>query len=146
MIEERFRPKLTVSESQRENILGVLKEILENNEKIIFAYLFGSFDEGNTFRDIDIGIYITQPDKDIESEIKLKRALTEETVYPVDVSVINNAPPDVKIRVLEGTILICRDRELMTDFIEKAGTQYIEYSHLRKIADDAIREAIYAQS
>jgi predicted nucleotidyltransferase len=146
MIEEKFRPKLTVSESQRENILGVLKEILENNEKIIFAYLFGSFDEGNTFRDIDIGIYITQPDKDIESEIELKRVLTEETDYPVDVSVINNAPPDVKIRVLEGTILICRDRELMTDFIEEASTQYIEYSHLRKIADDAIREAIYAQS
>lgn len=146
MIEERFRPKQTVSERQREKILGVLKEFLENNGRIIFAYLFGSFNEGNIFRDIDIGIYITQPDKDIENEIELQRVLTKETGYPVDISVINNAPPDVKIRVLEGTILICRDRELMTHFIEEAGTQYIEYSHLRKIADDAIREAIYAKS
>jgi predicted nucleotidyltransferase len=145
MGEGRFGQQQRISESEREKALNTLKEFLRDDERIIFAYLFGSFNEGNTFRDIDIGVYTVSPDKDIEAEIELKRVLTEKTDYPVDISVINNAPPDVKIQVLEGTILICKDKELMTDFIEDAGTQYIEYYHLREIADEAIREAIYAK-
>ncbi len=143
--EGRFEQQQRISESEREKALNTLKEFLRDDERIIFAYLFGSFNEGNTFRDIDIGVYTVSPDKDIEAEIELKRVLTEKTGYPVDISVINNAPPDVKIQVLEGTILICKDKELMTDFIEDAGTQYIEYYHLREIADEAIRKAIYAK-
>jgi predicted nucleotidyltransferase len=142
----KFKIGHSISESQKREIFKQLKAFLENDKKIVFAYLFGSFIEYNIFRDIDIGIYITEIENEIEIEMELKRKLSDKIGYAVDISVINNAPPDVKLKILSGKLLLCKDRELMTDFIEEAGKHYIEYSHFQEVAMDAIVEAVHAKS
>jgi predicted nucleotidyltransferase len=37
--------------------LETIKEVLSRDERVIFAYLFGSAKKGKKFNDIDIGIY-----------------------------------------------------------------------------------------
>ncbi len=50
----------------------------KKEENIIFAYLYGSFLNGISFRDIDIGIYLDKAnEKDIEElELRLTKEIS----------------------------------------------------------------------
>lgn len=39
-------------------ILNLMKEVLTQERRLVFAYAYGSFVKEETFRDIDIGIYL----------------------------------------------------------------------------------------
>lgn len=45
----------------KEVLKARLRELLENRKEIAFAYLFGSFLEGEGFRDVDVALYLSPP-------------------------------------------------------------------------------------
>ncbi|MEW6104692.1 MAG: hypothetical protein AB1630_12920 [bacterium] len=49
---------LSFKKKQRLKIIGKIKQVLLNKQEIVFAFIFGSFLDEPSFRDIDIGVYL----------------------------------------------------------------------------------------
>jgi predicted nucleotidyltransferase len=124
----------------REKLLKLLREVLAKDERVIFAYIYGSFVKGQSFRDIDIGIYIKDSEENplvISPDIKtqLSRVVKREsmgfTADQFDVQIINHAPFTFLKRVFkEGILLVDRDPELRTDLVEYVSSKYRECAGL----------------
>lgn len=122
--------------NENERVIRLIKEVLNKDSRLIFAYAFGSFVSEGTFRDIDLAIYIKDIDENpfvISSDIKTqlssfakKEGLTF-TADDFDVRIINDAPFTFLKRVFkEGKLLIDNDPDLRTDIIESISLKYRE--------------------
>ena len=124
----------------------IIQEILKHDERVIFAYLFGSFILGEDFRDIDIAIYVTEKGvKDpfgFTSDLKIAISKKIEeygglTVVPdrVDIALLNNASLTFQMEVLtKGILLVDKDYDLRTTLIEAVSNKYRDYEQLQKEA------------
>jgi len=132
--EKRFFEPVEVGHYEKERLLGFIREILSSrNDKIIFAYVHGSFIKSKTFRDIDVGLFVEgKGDFYLESDISAE--LTAAVGFEVEVKVLNDAPVPFQMAVLrDGILLFSRDEMRRGAFIEKTGRLYMEYSHFRNI-------------
>jgi predicted nucleotidyltransferase len=58
----------------QKNLRNEIVKVLSDNNRVIFAYLYGSFSYGNRGNDIDIGIY-SQADEDpysLSADLKIE--------------------------------------------------------------------------
>jgi uncharacterized protein len=134
MLERRFYKENVVSDKFKKEILEIIKGYFLNMEGVVFAYLYGSFSNSDTFRDIDVAIFTGKSTEEMVIESDLAYELTEKTGYPVDVKVINKAPIALQMSVLrDGKLILSRDDCIRTDFIEDVGKRYREYVHFRNI-------------
>ncbi len=92
----------------RDKILDRIKKMIINRDEIVFAVVYGSFITGKTFRDIDIGVYIKPIKTDyLDYKFKLEEKLSSNLGYPVDLKVLNEAPPwFLKNVLITGKILV----------------------------------------
>lgn len=122
------------------NMLEVtpIKEVLEKDERVIFAYLFGSATKEEKFNDIDIGIYCTEEALRnpfaLTSDIKfcLYKA-TSITADRFDITVINFLFSSdtahslfVLGEIFDGILLIDKNPDLRTDLIERVSHMFLE--------------------
>jgi len=101
-------------QKEREEMIDKIRMVLESHEDIVFAYLHGSFLAG-PFRDIDLGIYISDGNRrdDLHYELGLETQLEDITGIATDVRVINRAPIPFKFNVVaQGFLLFSRDESL----------------------------------
>ena len=121
-------------------IYNLMKDVITNDKRILFAYVYGSFPNAETFRDIDIAIYVENYKENpylISSDLKteLSRSIRKEnmnfTADQFDIQIINEAPFTFLKRIFkEGILLIDRDPELRTDLIEYVSLKYRECAGL----------------
>jgi len=121
---------------EKERVFKLIKEVLSRDSRLVFAYAYGSFVSGAAFRDIDIGIYVKNPEENpfvISSDIKAQLSLLAKkegltfTADDFDVRIINDAPFTFLKRVFkEGILLVDKDSDLRTDIIEKVSLKYRE--------------------
>lgn len=124
----------SISKTEKERITSVISNVLTNDEDVIFAYLYGSFAAGSSFEDIDIFVYV-QNDKDpFVNAARIKDKVFDAvissgfdvfTIDDFDVRVINNSPYDFAIDLLcEGQLIVDKDHELRTNYIEQISDEY----------------------
>ncbi|WP_346765908.1 nucleotidyltransferase domain-containing protein [Thermococcus sp. 9N3] len=118
----------------KDEVIKALIEFLMEKEEIIFAYLHGSFLEGEFYRDIDVAVYVDpEKVKDFLSyELKLAVELELLLKYPVDVRVLNDAPPAFRYRVLHGKLLFTRDEEKWLEFYDLTVREYLDFRHFER--------------
>jgi len=122
-----------------EDIKKIVRYFKGTNE-VSALYIFGSFGKGKKTNESDIDIAV------LIDESKLKRkddVLLREKYYaasptfsmrPVDIVILNTAPPFLKYQVLKtGRILFDRNRRLRIRFTEKAITEYLDYKPIEDI-------------
>jgi predicted nucleotidyltransferase len=128
-MEERFE----LGKDEVERVKKALLRTLQEQEKILFAYLHGSFGV-LPFRDIDIGAYCgISEDKVFDFELQMSSKLELVSGYPVDFKVINYAPIGFQFSVInEGMLLFERDRAVRLDFLENTGLKYMDYFEFSK--------------
>lgn len=120
---------------QRIELRKRIIEALEPHQEIVFAYLHGSFlDKYLPYHDVDVAVYLDPPwiaPQDIfEYQMALSVDLTLALHVPIDVHVINEAPLGFQHSVLyRGEMLLSRDAERLTAFIERVGLAYMEFSY-----------------
>jgi predicted nucleotidyltransferase len=124
----------------KEKMLKLLRKVLTEDERVVFAYAYGSFVKEDSFRDIDIGIYVKNPEENpfvISSDIKtqLSRFFKKEnidlTADQFDIQIINRAPFTFLKRIFkEGILLVDHDPELRTDVVEYVSSKYRECAGL----------------
>ncbi|MEW6376149.1 MAG: nucleotidyltransferase domain-containing protein [Thermodesulfobacteriota bacterium] len=132
--EKRFFEPLEVGPYEKERVLGFIKEILSSrNDKIIFAYVHGSFIKSKSFRDIDVGLFV-EGKSTFYLESDLSAELSAAVGLEVEVKAINDAPIAFQMAVLrDGVLLFSKNEMKRADFIENVGKRYREYSHFRNI-------------
>jgi len=137
-LEKRFLPRRTASSVERERLIRAIKDRLLQEPDIVFAYLHGSFLTEESFRDIDVGI-LSGVAKDLSFESDLSFELSTALGYEIDVRVINDAPVAFQMAALRnGRLLLSRNDDARTDFIENVGRRYREYAHFRNVFMEAV--------
>jgi hypothetical protein len=135
-----------LTKEKRKEIKEVLRQCLKKEERILFAYLHGSFDEGKPFRDIDIAIFVLesqiQKEKALDFEISLSMKLEEMIKMPVDVKIINYAPLAFQYHSTAGTLLTCKEDDLRVDFLTKMRSLYIDF---KPCSGRFLREMLHAE-
>ncbi len=117
-----------LAENERELIKLKLKRILKSHGEIEFAFLYGSFLERMPFRDLDIGIYVQNMDKNSVTNyaIGLAAELSAELKIPVDIRAINFAPLTFIFHVLRGQLLFSINDDLLAKIMEETMQKYLD--------------------
>ena len=118
-------------------ILKSIKHVLSRDSRVVFVYLYGSAISAQEYNDIDIAVY-AKPNCDpllVSADIKI--ALSEVTDFApdvYDVKIINDLLEIGDVfsllylkEVLEhGKLIVDKEYDLRTDFIEAYGMKYRE--------------------
>lgn len=111
-------------------IICSIINVLEKDPRIVFAYLYGSAINEGQYRDIDIGVYISNKEDALGVSSDIKVALSLKTGIPpdqFDVQIINNTDNLVYLgEVLNGKLLVDKDPDLRGNFIEYFSMRYRE--------------------
>ena len=134
---------LSMKKEDKEKLIRRIKDVLSSYKEISFAYIFGSFTDSSTFRDIDIGIYLYNIKReevfDFEFRVseKISEAIGVDIEY-IDVRVLNFAPyPFLNSIFKDGKLLFARDMDFLTDLIEETSLDAIANEY---ISEESLRE------
>ena len=127
--------KRKLSGEERGHLIERIAAILKTKEYILFAYIFGSFASEDSFKDIDVGIFISG--KKLESPLKLELdmegELEDTTHIPVDVRIINNTPLSFIYNILKNRIVIVdNNKSMRADFEGLVYKKYFDFQYLRR--------------
>ena len=120
--ERKFRFH-SISSEEKAEVIKLLTKALSKRREILLAVIFGSFTFSGVFRDIDVAVFIGYAipyDKVEQYEEELALELESLVKKPVDVWVIDYAPPWFRVRALEGIVLIEKQPALATKMKFKA--------------------------
>ncbi len=119
----------------------------KNREDVTLVFFFGSFVSGKmtAISDIDVGI-LFHSTPDIYKVNTIKDDLTALLKKDVDILVINDASPVIKMQVLKKGILIFQtDKNIYSTFYGDTVKQYDDLKQIRKKCEDNILKGrIYA--
>ena len=128
---------------ERERIISAIKKILEKDNRVIFAYLFGSFVKGEVFNDIDIGILTREEVNPFVIQAELKERISRELSKIgfrkeadfFDVRVLNDAPFYILGEIMtEGILIVDKDSLLRSELAERISFKYRECAGLLREA------------
>ncbi|HXF69464.1 MAG TPA: nucleotidyltransferase domain-containing protein [Thermoflexus sp.] len=123
-----MRPRSFLPVDERERLSERLRALIEAEEDVLFATIFGSFLELDLpFGDIDVGIGLA-PGADPERyEIDRAAEWTVALGYPVDVVVFERAPLGLRVQILNGRPLLIRDPEQYVELLERTGWEWMHW-------------------
>ncbi len=138
-------PLIQKSRAERETVLRVLRQALAQQPQVVFAYVYGSFLQDRPFHDVDVAVYLDSDegttrvlalDLVADLEAALRRA---QAFVPVDVRVLNQAPPSFQYHVFRGELLFSRDERLRGRQVAQTVAHYLDVQPLRR---QALKEAM----
>ena len=116
----------------KEVLFTKLKDHLEKDDNIIFAYIFGSFatEIYKKDSDLDVAVYFKTPPEGF-SLLQFINQLSNITGKEVHLVVLNTASAFMKHQVLKyGKPLFIKDRLTHANFREKLFNEYEEYKYI----------------
>jgi len=122
-----------------------IRDFLRDREEVLFAYLHGSFLRGEGYRDVDVAVYVDpgKVEDFIEYELRLSVSLENILGIPVDVKILNSAPPAFRYRVLGGELIFLRDEKRWLEFYDLTVREYLDFRPFEK---EIIREVLHSGS
>jgi predicted nucleotidyltransferase len=126
------RTQYKIQPETREALVRRLAEELAKEHTIRFAYLYGSVLDSDTVHDVDVGLYLREPEDatSAATSIDLSNRLTAIVGMPVDVRVLNEAPLTFMYHVLRGRLLVYHDEECLTETLEDVARRYLDLAPL----------------
>jgi predicted nucleotidyltransferase len=114
---------------------STIEKVLNNNPSVIFAYLYGSCLDSESFQDVDIAVYSTDESDPFRLSFDLKIALAEDTELPpeiFDVRAINHlldkgdmfALLYLKEVLSKGKLLVDKNFSERSKYIESFSMKY----------------------
>lgn len=121
----------TISDEQRDRLIGRLQTILRARPEILVGILHGSFHSGGPFRDVDVALYIDSGRIESttfrEYETDLGVRLSGEIGLPIDIRVLNDAPVAFRYHALKGTVLLVREADFLDELRAKTWDEYCDF-------------------
>lgn len=125
-------------EMKQARLVKSLRRLLEDDARVVAAYLYGSRGRGDHHpdSDVDLGVLFAEtPPPRLDSPVaELEARLEAALGLSVQVVAVNNAPPDLVHRVLrDGAIVHESDRARRIRFEVAARNRYFDLlPHLRR--------------
>ena len=126
----------TLDGEQRRDLTKMITKAVSQDERVLFAFLYGSFLDGAFFRDIDLGVFVKGVgstdfwDYECGLSQKIEKALCHP--FPVEAKVINRAPISFCYHVIRGRLLFVRDESVMVGFMIRVARTYLDMAPLRR--------------
>ncbi|MHA1380841.1 MAG: nucleotidyltransferase domain-containing protein [Candidatus Helarchaeota archaeon] len=124
-----------LSNDEKFRLLKKLEDLLKYKKDIIFAFLHGSFNLNHPFHDIDIAIFIENSETNVKEfidyEIQLSIELESKVKFPIDIKLLNFAPLSFRYQITKGTLLHCKNREILYNFVENTWKNYLDFKPYR---------------
>jgi predicted nucleotidyltransferase len=129
-----------LNHEERKQRVEQLRAILEKQDPIAFAYLYGSFAENLPFHDIDVGVYAEGigEQETTSYSIRLSEMMSSELGLPVDVRVLNFAPVTFLYHVFRGNLIHEKNELIRSQVMERTVQKYLD---LRPILYRGMKEA-----
>lgn len=133
---------------RKQEIIKIIRDTLLRNKNIVFSFVFGSFLESPSFRDIDVSVYVNNIEKEEipDYELKLSKEISEACGLPIDfieVKILNFAPIIFLNNIFNnGKLIFSQDYKLLTDLIENSSLEAISNEH---IAYQSLKELVPSQ-
>ena len=125
-----------------------LAMLFESEERVLVAYLFGSYARGlETPRsDVDIAVLLSEvPERPLEYYLHLERELAKVLEMDVDLVFLNDAPPLLKYQVIKyGRLLFSRDERVRVMFEAKSLCEYLDFSRVLRRYDECFMRRVLA--
>ena len=128
------------------NIKQKVVKCLQQEENVIFAYLFGSYarKEQHPFSDIDIAVYLKKYTHD--EYLRLFRILARELDFDFDLVILNKAPPLLRHKVIsEGILLFCEDLNVHYNFVFRTLVEALDFKETYNIIINEYRKFLHAR-
>ncbi len=121
-----------MEKQDQQKIIKVAKDFLEEENGVLFCYLFGSLAcQNHTSKsDVDLAIYLDKkkcPDF-FKKRLDLIAQLSQKLGKEADVVILNTAPVFLKYVILkEGELILEKEEEKRFDFELKAMREYFDF-------------------
>jgi predicted nucleotidyltransferase len=131
------RPKYyRASSDERRRVIETVRSVMAEEREILFAFVHGSFVTEPLFRDVDVGIFVSEA---FSHEHRLYETILCQKVekaidrkFPADVKIINDAPLSFRFHVIRGSLLFAKDEEFVSDYMAQAARKYLDMAPLRR--------------
>lgn len=120
---------------EKTHIINIISEELKQKNEILFAYVFGSFVKDDSYKDVDVAIYVNNFSKEQNNlwyAISISVELEKKIKKPVDVVLLNKLPDHIIFEVSKGILLFSRDDDLRIDFINYSWKRYFDFAQKRE--------------
>ncbi len=127
-----------IPDEEKRRVESILAEAAAGEPDVVFAYLYGSFLEGEAFRDVDIAAFLDPlPAPPGPQKAALRQAGLS---LLVDVQVLNATPPAFRFAAIRPCrILLCRDEDRHADFEASTWSESFE---IRRLHEAYLRGAL----
>ncbi|MBU2603393.1 MAG: nucleotidyltransferase domain-containing protein [Actinobacteria bacterium] len=147
MEDSHHTPVFHLDQLTLDAIVSAFGAVLDEDERVLFAYLYGSAIERPDIHDLDVGLYLTPEayGRAWEAEGQLEEALEARAQspaghrIPVDVRAFNEAPLHATFRIITGRLLSLRNREVHAAVLEYVLPRYFDMQPLR---EQAVRDLV----
>jgi len=124
-----------MSLDEKQKVAETLKEGLSSQREVLFAFIYGSFNDYTKnlpFHDIDVGVYVTKMDEkqSVYYSLDLSDRFSSLLKVPVDVRVLNFAPVTFCYHAIQGQLIVNKDDDLRSDFVERVIRIYLDMKPL----------------
>lgn len=129
------------------DIIERLKNYIVSRDYILLAFLFGSAVRGHFTKESDLDIALLfNKQQDIKDIISIADELSGLTERKIDLLVLNNAAPVIKMQVIKnGIVLKGRETPAYNQFFMLTIKEYDDLKRKRKVIEDNILKGrIYA--
>ena len=113
-------------------LLNILKEVLEKDEDILFAYLYGSRVYRSTHFESDVDIAVYLKPSEVKEYIKKEKELTSTMITKlhtdrIDLRILNVSPFLLQYNIIkEGIPILIRDEAERVDFETRVMNRFFE--------------------
>jgi uncharacterized protein len=138
-----YRRDFVLSTEEKNLITEKLTRLISGQDQVVFSFVFGSFSndfDNNPFQDIDIGIYVKNmdPKTAVHYSLDLSQKLSKALRFPVDVRVVNDAPVPFLFHVIQGKLIVNKDDDITSGFMEHVIRRYLD---MKPLLHHAAKEA-----
>jgi len=129
--------------------IELLRSQFKDETGLVALYLFGSVAEGNVkpLSDIDLAVLLNgkipkmdQLDKELSLRAKISDILLTDEF---DLVVLNSAPVHFAFKIIkDGKLLFCKDEMILTSFIEKTISYYLDFKYYKEEFNSVFLEGL----
>lgn len=127
---------------------GNLQASFKRENRILAAYLFGSYVTGNQTvkSDIDVAVLLSEiPEKMLEYYLHLIDEISQVLSGNVDLVILNTAPPILKHQIIKfGKLVYCRDEKSRIEFEARAEDEYLDFSRALARYNECLMKQVLA--
>jgi predicted nucleotidyltransferase len=123
-----------LGEEGKAEVLRKLETVLQAEDRIKLAYVFGSFMRRTAFRDIDIAVY-SAPSLTFDEFLDLGTQIELELGFQVDLVQLQDLNPELRLKILtKGKPVIIKSNELHSRLISQSASEIQDYEISKTLA------------